>query len=298
MKRVWVLGGLGFIGRHVCEALVAVGHEVLACTTRPAGNDSPFADRAGAGGELLRVVHTPGYRGLAPGPEDVCVHLAESNLAGAQGSALTEGIPYPGGEQVLRQVVEAGFARVIYASSAAVYGDRVQGALTEDSPTEPASEYGRSKVRSEAFLRENAAATILRLANTYGPGMSPRNVLSEVIEQARKGPVIHVNDASPVRDYIFVADVARAFAAAVSSDASGVFNISTGIGTSVEDLAKLIGRLGGHPAPKVISRAAYEPSIPPSHVVLSSKLAADLLKWRATTALADGLNLLQKEKGS
>ena len=292
MERVWVLGGYGFIGRHVCAVLAAEGHEVFACSARgPAGQGASKAFWEGRRA-YVRTVHIPAYNELKPEPGDVCIHLAESKLVGGGGDDPSMTAAYPDSSRLLHRIANAGFSRVIYASSAAVYGDRSQATLSETTTTDPSSEYGRSKLQNEVLLREMLPTTILRLSNTFGPGMSTRNVLSEVIEQARRGTVVYVNDSTPVRDYIFVSDVARAFAAAVKANVAGVFNIATGTGTSVAELATLIGRIAGHPAIKVVSRSVKEDGYLPSHVVLSSKLAGELLQWHPLVVLSDGLNFL------
>lgn len=229
----------------------------------------------------------------------MCVHLAESNLAsapmeGADSSLLGDG-KYPDPDDLVRLIESAGFAQVVYASSAAVYGDVSTEARHESETVDPGSPYARRKHANELRFLESGCSAVLRLANTYGPGMSKGNVLSEIIEQAGRGDCVAVNDLAPIRDFVHVEDVARAFSAAISSRANGVFNVSTGSGTSVADLAAIILKIMGRKDLPVTTRSPLIPgrtgtvSARASVLVLSNKRAAEILDWKPRVSLEEGI---------
>jgi len=150
--------------------------------------------------------------------------------------------------RVAKQCAKTG-ARLIYISSAAVYGEPQRLPIDESHPTKPLSPYGLSKLAGEQVAQMLApGAAVLRLFNVYGPGQTGpyAGVVSKFIERAKRGlpPVIY-GDGSQTRDFIHVADVARLIEVVLDRGAAGVFNVGTGRAVSIKELAAIVMRLAG-----------------------------------------------------
>jgi len=259
MSTVVVTGAAGFIGRALCGKLERDGVRVL---------------------RVLRGQALPDAPGAA------CVHLAGSN-APAKAAADEEG-SHREARELAARVLAAGYGRVVLASSAIVYGDRSQTPRREDSPTEPASAYARLKLSLEALF-SRAPHAVARLSNVYGPGQSPQNALSDILRQLPgDGTVRLKGPADAVRDYLFVDDAADGLARLALSAETGVFNLSTGRGTSVAGLVELLAASRGLPRPLITAPASTGPSI----LVLDPARAAARLGWTARTPLEEGLKAL------
>lgn len=256
-SRVAVLGATGFIGTHVTRAL-RQEHDVIEV---PRGQEATVAT-------------------LAP----VCVHLAESN-AHTDPSIMQDNVRRA---MALR---ESRLERVIYASSAAVYGDRSAEPHAESDEPRPADLYARGKLAVEVTFAGDPRFTTVRLANVYGPGMSDRNVLSDIVRQlpGNAAEPIRLRDLLPVRDYVHVLDVARAFCLLVRSSLSGVINVGTGIGTSVAELSARAIRIAGQTRSSV-DQGTTRPHA--SHLVVAIARAEQELGWKPEIDLERGLTLL------
>jgi len=257
-----VTGASGFIGKAVCDLLARSGHRVFAVSRR--------------------------LEALSSAPERAsCVHLAGSSVP-----AEVESDPQAhaqAAETLTKKILDLRFRKVVYASSAAVYGDRAEQPRTENSPVDPRSAYARLKLAQEAaFLA--SGHVVARLSNVYGPGMSRENVLSRILDQLRQSGRVKLRELVSVRDYLFVSDAARALADLASSDLQGVYNVSTGKGTRVDELVSLMARLEG----RTIALAS-ETAGAPSTLVLEPRKIAEDLGWRAAVSLEEGLaSLLSK----
>jgi len=193
--------------------------------------------------------------------------------------------------------------RIVFASSAAVYGDPTVYPIAEDAPTKPLSPYGSAKLASEGLLLDYANKYGLnihchRYFNVYGPRQDPRSPYSGVISvfldclKRKTAPTIY-GDGKQTRDFVSVHDVAHAnvIAATREGSRSGVFNICTGRRTSINDLWSLISQL----QPKT-SEPTYAPSRPGviRHSCGSPEAARLNFGFSAATNLATGLAELRE----
>ena len=257
-RTVVVTGANGFIGRVLCAQLEREGARVL---------------RVSRGDALPRAAGA------------CCVHLAGSNDA-ARAEADETGARREA-EELAARILAAGYARVVLASSAYVYGD-ASTPRREDSPTAPAVAYSRIKLALEALF-SGAGRAVARLSNVYGPGQPEMNVVSALLRQLPGDGIIRLRgSAQAVRDYLFVEDAANGLARLALFGESGVFNLSTGRGTSVAELAQLLARLSGLPEPRIESLV----SCAPSTLVLDPGQALARLGWKAQTSLEEGLKTL------
>jgi UDP-glucose 4-epimerase len=269
--RYLVTGACGFIGSHLCDHLLSAGHEVLALDDLSTGTRENLDPRARL--VVGSIAERGVYDALLAGVDGV-FHLAaiasversrvewshthEVNLSGTVRlfDALTC-LPHP--------------MPVVYASSAAVYGNSDALPLTESTPPSPLTAYGADKLGCEqharvAALVHGVPAFGLRFFNVYGQRQDPSSPYSGVVSifmrriPARQ-PITIYGDGLQSRDFIFVGDVVRALRAAMSRierggvTASGVSNVCTGRSTTLLQLIEAIERISGVPAEKSFAPA-------------------------------------------
>ncbi len=237
-----VTGGAGFIGSTLVDALVERGDEVHVVDDLSSGR----REQVSAAAQLhVLDVREPLAGPLADARPEVVFHLAAQidvrrSVADPVADAATNVL---GTLQVL-QLAHAHDAQVIFASTGgAIYGECEEPA-TEAAERRPVSPYGTSKLAAEEYLAAwnrlyGTSHVALRLGNVYGPRQDPHGeagVVAIFLSRIREGqPATIFGDGSQTRDYVFVQDVVRAFVAAVGAD-GGVFNVGTGIETSVREL--------------------------------------------------------------
>ena len=240
--RAVVTGGAGFIGSTLVDALVERGDEVHVVDDLSSGRREQVAAAA-----RLHVldVREPLADALADARPEVVFHLAAQidvrrSVADPVADAATNVL---GTLQVL-ELARAHDAQVVFASTGgAIYGE-CEHPATEAAERRPVSPYGTSKLAAEEYLAAwnrlyGTSHVALRLGNVYGPRQDPHGEAGVVaiflsrIRDGQQGTIF--GDGSQTRDYVFVQDVVRAFVAAVGAD-GGVFNVGTGIETSVREL--------------------------------------------------------------
>jgi UDP-glucose 4-epimerase len=195
-----------------------------------------------------------------------------------------------GGTRAVIQAAESRGSKVVFSSSAAVYGESDQLVQETDTP-EPLSPYAENKRDGESLLNKaTCPSVILRYFNVYGPGQSAEyaGVITAFIRAALEGNDLTVyGDGTQVRDFVYVEDVARANIAALESSIQGeVFNIATGRKTSISELAEEITRLTSSSS-KILYAPAREGDIVYSQADVSK--AQELLGWKAEVDLTEGL---------
>lgn len=194
------------------------------------------------------------------------------------------------GVRAVIQVAESLGAKVVFSSSAAVYGESNRPALESDL-FHPLSPYAENKCDGESILNEALCpSVILRYFNVYGPGQSAAyaGVITAFIRAAIRGEdLIIYGDGTQIRDFVYVDDVAKANIAALESNLQGeVFNIASGSKTSISQLADEIIRLTNSSS-KIVYVPAREGDILYSQADVSK--AEVLLGWRAEVDLKEGL---------
>jgi len=273
---VVVTGASGFIGRWVCEELLRRGAVVYGLTRSNA--------KAIAGVRYLKVAT---YDQARVPPGAVCIHLAGGNLA--DNVATNVRAEFDESIGLAKKIATGSFTRVVFISSALVYGYSIQTPRREDEPISPGGAYATMKAAAEEIFLSHGH-TVARLANVYGPGMSAVNVLSDVLQQVPGSGDIQVRDVDPIRDYIYVSDIARGLAAlALYGTEGGIFNLGTGIGTSVGQLVACIAEQAGEEGRRVVS---YGSDGRRSILILDPGKTAAALGWQADIPLAEGLKEL------
>jgi UDP-glucose 4-epimerase len=272
-----VTGASGFLAGFVARALARRGESVLAVSRRP-------ASVAGVQTQQVRA-----YGDLIPSRGSTLIHLAEPNSippveehAGEHEAQMSD---------ALAALLAKGWAHSVYASSAAVYGDRAMTMRSIGDAVSPSTAYARAKLDCEALIGK-ADGSVARLSNVYGPGMAANSVISEILDQIPGERDIRIRAASPVRDYMWVEDAAEGIAELATRGSQGVFNFGTGRGTSVGELCRTILRLAGEN--RAIAESAPRGS--PSHLVLDIADTTARLGWAPKMSIESGLQKLMASR--
>jgi UDP-glucose 4-epimerase len=244
--RVCVTGGAGFIGSHVSEALLAAGHEVVVLDDLSGGvrqNVPPgarlevFDIRSAEAAELLR---TGGF-------DTLIHHAAQMDVRRSVDDPVFDAeVNVVGSLNLLEAARRGGVHQVVFASTGgAIYGEQDVFPAPEDHPARPLSPYGVAKLSFERYLFVYNAvhglnATCLRYANVYGERQNPHGeagVVAIFLSRLLAGQTATINGPGlQTRDYVHVSDVVRANLAVLGRPGFGIYNVGTGIETSVLDL--------------------------------------------------------------
>jgi UDP-glucose 4-epimerase len=303
-----VTGGAGYIGSHVVAALLDAGLPVVVVDDLSTGRE----EFVPPGAELLRgsildrellldalerhavtgVVHVAGFKYAGVSVERP-LHTYEQNVTGTT--------------VLLGAMRDRGVSRIVFSSSASVYGTPDVDLVTESTPTSPESPYGESKLVGEWLLADEGRArglahVSLRYFNVVGSGLpyvydvSPHNLFPLVFDALLAGATPTINggdyptpDGTCVRDYVHVADVAAAHVAAARRLEAGgpldaAYNLGSGTGSSVSEIMRTIAEVTGiRFTPLLAPRRAGDPA----RIVASGDAAARDLGWRMDHTLAE-----------
>jgi len=271
-----VTGGAGFIGSHSVEAMLAQGARVRVLDDLSSGFrenlpqhaslefvEGDIRDGATVRDAMHDITHVLHLAAQVSVPESVKAPLHSHSINSA--GFLT----------VMDAARLAGVQRMVYASSAAVYGVPVTLPLTEASPVSPLSPYGLEKLSNDHYAKlygdlYGFNAVGMRYFNVYGPRQDPSSTYSGVISKfatwALQGePFTIFGDGLQTRDFIYVGDIARANLAALQSNARGVINVATGRTVTLLQLADAIGAAVGRKM-EIRHAAAREGDVPHSSV--------------------------------
>jgi UDP-glucose-4-epimerase GalE len=300
MAHILVTGGAGYIGSHTVHLLREHGHTVLVVDDLSRGHEKNIhADRF----ERLNLMETDALANVLRGV-DAVIHFAAYIAVGesTQKPELYFTNNVSGSLSLLTAMDRAGVKRLVFSSTAAVYGTPERNPIVEDMPYAPLSPYGESKVMVEKILDwlgeyKGLRSVCLRYFNACGaePGSGlgeehdPETHLIPLLFRAIDtgepvtifGDDYPTSDGTCIRDYIHVSDLAEAHILAVENLMNGAdsnkFNAGTGNGQSVGEVLSAVERVTGHKVPHVVGpRRAGDP---PALVANSDKLQ-QLLGWR------------------
>jgi len=307
--RVLITGGAGFIGSHISDLLAAAGYSVSVLDDLSSGRRENLP-------KSVRLFEADVRDAMAvrrlfdeSRPEAVLHQAAQMSVSRSVREPVFDAqVNLVGLLNVLENCVRAGSKKVVFASSGGVFYGDVTEPAEETAPANPMSPYGISKWAGEQYLRffsrEHGLRTVaLRYSNVYGPRQNPHGEAGVVAIFATKmfaGETAVINgDGHYIRDYVYVADVARANVLALERDLAETFvalNIGTGVATDVNELADKMRSLclaagrTKNPAFEI-----PEPTHGPARAgdlrsnLLSSRRAQELLGWQPTVALEQGL---------
>ncbi len=302
MSLFLVTGGAGFIGSHLADALLADGHRVRVLDDLSTGKRANLAPQAEL---IVRDVAEPATTQAAMDGVDGCFHLAAiaSVQRGNEDWIGTSRINL-GGTVAVLNAARGARVPVVYASSAAIYGDLGGEVAAEDARPAPQTAYGADKLASElhasvAWHVHGVPTLGLRFFNVYGPRQDPSSPYSGVIsvfaDRIAAGlPITLHGDGGQTRDFVHVGDVVAHLRAALHAlgraPGAGALNVCTGRETSVGELARVLGGIAGV-TPAIGHGPARRGDIRKS--VGDPSLARSRLGVSAQTWLAEGLRGLK-----
>ena len=299
-----ITGAAGFLGSNLANYLVREGHQVRGLDDLSAGNPQALSSE---------VLFTRGDVNDRPKLwtllQDVdCVYHLAARVS------VPESVLYPreynatnvGGTVSLMEAMrDVGVRRVVFISSGAVYGDQEKQPLVETATPNPRSPYAVSKLSAEYYVRTigdlwNIETVSLRVFNAYGPGQnlppSHPPVIPNFLRQAvRGGTIVMHGDGTQTRDYVFVDDVVNALIAAATAPGLDnlVINIGSGIGTSIQELVRLVMEVTER-KPEVITNPHSSQGV--KRMRASVELAKKKLGYQPHFSLEEGLRLtLQRD---
>lgn len=301
MKAV-VTGAAGFIGSHLCERLLAEGHEVTGIDAfldhypRPIKEGNLAAARNHAGfhlvaGSLLDLQLAPFLEGAGQ-----VYHLAAQ--AGVRASWGRDFATYTDNnvlatQRLLEAALLAGVPRLVYASSSSVYGDAAALPLMEDAACRPVSPYGVTKLAAEHLVHlygtnHGLPVVSLRYFTVYGPRQRPDMAFHRFLKAARDAaPIQLYGDGRQTRDFTFIDDIVNATRAAAETGRPGcVYNVGGGERVTIRDVLERIGRLSGR-ALHIVREPVQKGDMRDTHA--STDAARRDLGFRSSVPLDEGL---------
>lgn len=293
--KVLVTGGAGFIGSHLVDALLGAGCRVAVVDDLSTGrfeNVNPGVNFYRLGVESADFIEVVARER----PEAVLHQAAQVDVQRSLREPLADASANVLGViNLLEACRRFGVGKVVYASSAAVYGDPAYLPVDERHPLAPQSPYGASKMAAEHYFRiysrvHGIGHTILRYANVYGPRQDASGeggVVAIFVNRLLNGEAPHIfGDGEQTRDFVFVKDVALANLAALRGGDGHTLNVSTGAGVTINSLCQTINMITG---------GSLEPSYGPprpgdiAHSRLANDRARDVLGWASLFSLEEGL---------
>lgn len=295
--KILVSGGAGFIGSHLVDAYLKNGYDVFVVDNLSSGTKANLNPKAGFFKIDIRDFDSLQKTVLAIKPEIINHHAAQTSVGQSQKDPQADAATnITGTINLLKIAGQIKVRRFIFASSAAVYGEKQHLPISEKARLDPFSPYGISKMTGEKYCQYFSRSfglpvCIFRYANVYGSRQKvglEAGAITIFIDRLKKNQVLEIyGDGNQTRDFVWVEDIVKVNQAALKSEAWPiVLNAGSGTRTSINDLARLLGRLG-----KVKAQMIYGPARPGEirHSFLDSKRLKNQLNFPELTSPAQGL---------
>lgn len=296
--KVLVTGGAGFIGSHIVDAYIGLGHEVVVVDDLSTGRKQNLNPKAQF--HQLKIQDAKVGELFAKHRFEVVNHHAAQmdvrrSVADPVFDAQTNVL---GMLNLLQNCVQHGVKKFIFSSTGgAIYGEQDYFPADEKHATWPISPYGITKLTGEKYLFYykqvlNLQHAIFRYANVYGPRQNPHGeagVVAIFTERLLAGsqPIIN-GDGKQTRDYVYVGDLVRANVMALAYDKSDIFNIGTGKETDVNDLFQILKKAAGSQLEEVHGPAKVGEQL---RSCLTYAKAEKILGWKPEVDLKQGLQM-------
>src|SRR3989344_3061087 len=292
--RILVTGGAGFLGSHITNLLIKDGHDVVILDNLKKGYKELVNPKAKL---VVGDINDPVKTQEALDGIDAVIHMAGLIV-------VPESVKYPelyvknnvlGSVNLLDCMAKKNVKKIIFSSSACVYGEPKNLPITEDEPLHPDNPYGASKASVEAFLQayhanHNFDVTILRYFNPYGPGElhNPEthaipNFIKAVLA---KKPIPLYWKGEQIRDFIYVEDLASSHTQVLDLSGFNIFNVGTETGNKIIDVVNLIFEIVGYKVP-IDDLGEREGDVSANYA--SSAKLQKAVGWKANVPLKDGL---------
>lgn len=294
LKLFIITGAGGLIGHELALRASQLGHTVIAQTRTPKKweNDQLIPVE----GDLTESTVRKKLFDIAKSVKDretVFVHLAATNdvrrASSDPAQAFNTNVALTAQLAIAASLKDA--SRFIYASSGGVYTPSNNLPVSEKDIAKPASTYAGSKLAGESFLvglaeEKKFPCEILRLSNVYAPASPKNSVIGRILTQLRSGQPIQVMDSTPVRDFIFIDDVVEGFiriAELPPTPGGSTTNLSTGTGTSIGGILKIIEEISGVQTLPPFGTANY------NSLILANDYLHARTGWKPSTLIQKGL---------
>ncbi|MCH5585276.1 GDP-mannose 4,6-dehydratase [Shimazuella sp. AN120528] len=293
--KVLVTGGAGFIGSHIVDQLLEKGHEVVIIDNMSSGKETNLNPKAAfyridmEDAKIQEVFQREK-------PKTVIHQAAQTVVQTSVRQPVYDAhMNILGTINLLEAARLYGTKKFVYASSAAVYGDPQYVPIDERHPVGPLSGYGISKYTPEQYLRVyqqmyGMEFTILRYANVYGIRQDPQGeggVISIFIDKVlAESPFTIFGNGEQTRDYIYVEDVAKANLAALKAGNNEVFNIGTGVHTTLNQLVEKLQQISGKALETIYEKERLGDI---KHSYFTVNKAKNNLHWTPEVSLDEGL---------
>jgi nucleoside-diphosphate-sugar epimerase len=298
-QKAVVIGGAGFIGSHIADELLARSFEVHAIDNLSAASAERLDDRVTLHQADIRELEA--IRPVIEGADWVFHTAALPRVPfSIENPILTHEVNVTGTLHVLKACVDGGVKKMVFSSSSSVYGDQPTLPLHEDMPCLAPTPYGLHKYMGERYCQmfssiDELPTVSLRYFNVYGPRMDPDGAYALAVGKflklrSRDEALPITGDGEQTRDFTHVRDVVRANMLAAESEQAGsgeALNIGAGRNITVNQLAELIGGPREHMAPRQ----------EPRHTRADSTRAQQLLGWRPSISVEEGIAELREEWG-
>ena len=180
-------------------------------------------------------------------------------------------------------------AQLIYLSSMVVYGDQTSVPREESESISPSQPYGMHKKQLENECLSYAKATVLRLSNVYGPQLVKGTVISDINDQLIQSGDIRIKNHDSIRDFLHIEDLCKAVEILIDQPQSGLFNLGSGEGTSVYQIAKKMLAISGNQKRNIVSSHSTSNS---SVLILDISKIRKKTGWNPRWSLEDGLTTI------
>lgn len=302
MEKILVTGGAGFIGSHVVEKLLEKGYKVAVLDNLSTGKKDNIkgCEVEFYYCDITDVLHL--FQVVETFQPDYIIHLAAQVSVSDSVKNITHDsmVNIQGSVNVIEAAKKYNVKRIVFSSTAAVYGNPEYLPIDTDHKTEPTSPYGLAKYTVEKYLQlayelYGLDYTILRYSNVYGPRQDSKGEGGVVAIFANKlsnqeRPVIY-GDGNQTRDFVYVEDVAEANVLSIKNNRNGIYNVSTCERISINDLLKSMFNFNNNGI-EPIYKEERQGDI--KHSVLNNKDTFSRIGWCPKTVLDKGIELTLK----
>jgi UDP-glucose 4-epimerase len=296
--KILVTGGAGFIGSQIADYFIADGHDVCIIDNLSTGNEkninpkARFYKKSINDADVINLFEKEKF-------DVVNHHAAQIDVRKSVNDPIFDAnVNILGTINLLQNCIKTGVKKFMFASTGgAIYGEQEYFPADENHPTKPVSPYGITKLTVEKYLffyknEYGLNYTILRYANVYGPRQNPlgeAGVVSIFVNRLLKNenPVIN-GHGKQTRDYVFVQDVVKANALNLNDNASDIYNVGTGIETSVNEIFSKLNEISGGIAEEKHGPAAKGEQL--RSVITSDKLFKKF-NWKPSVKIDTGLKI-------
>ena len=295
--KILVTGGAGFIGSHIVDAYIQLGHTVTVIDNLSTGYKKNVNPKAMFVQEDIRDADAVRALFSREKFDAVNHHAAQMDVRRSVADPVFDAsVNLLGVLTLLEECIKGGVSKVVFASSGgAIYGEQDYFPADERHPTRPISPYGVAKLSTEQYLFYYKAVhgldfVSLRYGNIYGPRQNPEGEAGVVAiftsRMLAGSPVVINGDGRQTRDYVFVGDIVRANVLALEYKRSNTFNVGTGIESDVNTLFRIIKRETGSSCEENHGPAKKGEQM--RSVLDHGKIASEL-DWKPTVTLEAGL---------